>query len=59
MRWIFHAAVAGLAALYIGAKGNSNPAAVRAALEAAAKPLEGAPVEQQGKGLTDAAALLK
>ncbi len=51
--------MAGLAALAIGAKGFTDPEAVRAFLKAASTPLAGAPVEQQGAGVVDAAKLVK
>jgi subtilisin len=51
--------VAGLAALAISAKGLSSPAAVRAALTAAAVPLADVPAEQQGAGIIDAGTLVR
>ncbi len=51
--------VAGLAALAVAAKGMSDTEALRAQLKAAATPLPGAPVEQQGAGLINAAKLVQ
>lgn len=51
--------VSGLAALLISAKHLHGYAAVRAALLKAATPLPGAPATQQGKGMIDAAKLVR
>jgi len=50
--------VTGLAALAVGAGANS-PEAVRAALKAAATPLAGLSVTDQGAGLVDAFKLVR
>lgn len=51
--------VAGLAALAVSAKGVKGEAAIRAAFQAAAKPIEGLAPTEQGAGMIDAGKLVR
>ncbi|MBI4676524.1 MAG: S8 family peptidase [Elusimicrobia bacterium] len=51
--------VAGLAALAVAARGVNDPDGLRAVLRAAATPIPGVPVEEQGAGVIDAAKVVR
>lgn len=51
--------VSGLAALLVAAKGTKGEPAIRAGLQAAAKPIEGLKPEEQGAGMVDAGKLVR